>query len=567
MNKYKFTTQNIFQFLIIVLIIILINYISSFIFFRVDLTSENRYQLKPVTKEILKNLDDIVYIEVYLDGDMTVEFERLQRSIKEELSEFKVYAEDNMEYEFINPSGKEGKAKENLFNELKKKGINPINLKHKDKEGTMSQKIIFPGAVMHYKNREIAVNLLNNNKNATARENLNQSIETLEYKIVLAMKNISSDTPEKIVFLEGHGELNQYQVDDITREMAKFYRVDRGTITHVTSLMDYKAVIIAKPRKKFSKKEKLAIDQYIMNGGKILWFLDMVKISHDSLRNGSTIAMMNDLNITDQLFKYGIRINPFLVKDVHCNAIPVKTSLPGVGDDFTPVPWPYFPLLNPPKDHPITSNLDLIKAEYINTIDTIRHDPGIEKTILLTTSEHAREINFNTPGMVSLKEIEEEINRNVYNKSFLPVGVLMEGVFPSVFQNRPVNALINKQEQFIFKPTSDTTRMLIIADGDMIKNEVKRTPQGAMISPLGYDRYTRQTFGNKAFIMNCLHYLTDEQDLMQLRAKKIKLRLLDRSQIKEQRPQWQLLNTLAPVLFVILFGIIIYFLRKRKYAK
>ncbi len=567
MNKYKFTTQNIFQFLIIVLIIILINYISSFIFFRVDLTSENRYQLKPVTKEILKNLDDIVYIEVYLDGDMTVEFERLQRSIKEELSEFKVYAEDNMEYEFINPSGKEGKAKENLFNELKKKGINPINLKHKDKEGTMSQKIIFPGAVMHYKNREIAVNLLNNNKNATAREILNQSIETLEYKIVLAMKNISSDTPEKIVFLEGHGELNQYQVDDITREMAKFYRVDRGTITHVTSLMDYKAVIIAKPRKKFSKKEKLAIDQYIMNGGKILWFLDMVKISHDSLRNGSTIAMMNDLNITDQLFKYGIRINPFLVKDVHCNAIPVKTSLPGVGDDFTPVPWPYFPLLNPPKDHPITSNLDLIKAEYINTIDTIRHDPGIEKTILLTTSEHAREINFNTPGMVSLKEIEEEINRNVYNKSFLPVGVLMEGVFPSVFQNRPVNALINKQEQFIFKPTSDTTRMLIIADGDMIKNEVKRTPQGAMISPLGYDRYTRQTFGNKAFIMNCLHYLTDEQDLMQLRAKKIKLRLLDRSQIKEQRPQWQLLNTLAPVLFVFLFGIIIYFLRKRKYAK
>lgn len=566
MNKYKFTTQNIFQFLIIVLIIILINYISSFVFFRVDLTSENRYRLKPVTKEILKNLDDIVYIEVYLDGDMPVEFERLQRSIKEELSEFKIYAEDNLEYEFINPSGKEGKAKENLFTELKRKGINPINLQHKDKEGTMSQKIIFPGAIMHYKNREMAVNLLNNNKNATARENLNQSIETLEYKIVLAMKNISSDTSEKIAFLEGHGELNQYQVDDITREMAKFYRVDRGTITHVTSLMEYKAVIIAKPRKKFSKKEKLAIDQYIMNGGKVLWFLDMVRISHDSLRSGSTIAMMNDLNITDQLFKYGVRINPFLVKDVHCNVIPVKTSLPGVGDDFTPVPWPYFPLLNPPEDHPITSNLDLIKAEYINTIDTIRHDPGIKKTILLNTSEHAREINFNTPVMVSLKEIDEKINRNMYNKSFLPVGVLMEGVFPSVFQNRPVNTLINKQEQFIFKPVSDTTRMLIIADGDLIKNEVRRTPQGAMISPLGYDRYTRQTFGNKAFIMNCLHYLTDEQDLMQLRAKKIKLRLLDRSQIEEQRLQWQLLNTLAPVLFVILFGIIIYYLRKRKYA-
>ncbi len=567
MNKYKFTTQNIFQFLIIVLIIILINYISSFVFFRVDLTSENRYRLKPVTKEILRNLDDIVYIKVYLDGDMPVEFERLQRAIKEELSEFKVYAEDNLEYEFINPTKKKGKAKESLFNELKKKGINPINLKHKDKEGAMSQKIIFPGAVMHYKNKEMAINLLNNNKNATARENLNQSVETLEYKFILAMKNISSDTPEKVAFLEGHGELNQYQVDDITREMAKFYRVDRGTITHVTSLMEYKAVIIAKPQKKFSKKEKLAIDQYIMNGGKVLWFLDMVKISHDSLRSGSTIAMMNDLNITDQLFKYGVRINPLLVKDIHCNVIPVKTSLPGAGDDFTPVPWPYFPLLNPPENHPITSNLDLIKAEYINTIDTIRHDPGIQKTILLTTSEHTREINFNTPGEVSLKEIEEEINRNMYNKSFLPVGVLMEGVFPSVFQNRPVNALIKKQEQFNFKPVSDTTRMLIVADGDMIKNEVKRTPQGAMISPLGYDRYTRQTFGNKEFIINCLHYLTDEQDLMQLRAKKIKLRLLDRSQIEEQRLQWQLLNTLAPVLFVILFGVFIYFIRKRKYAR
>ncbi len=567
MNKHKFSLQNIFQFITIVLIIFLINYISSFVFFRVDLTSENRYRLKPVTKKILKNLNDIIYLEIYLEGDLPVEFERLQRAIKEELSEFKVYAEDNLEYEFINPSRKEGNAKEKLFNELKDKGLNPINLKHKDKEGTMSQKIIFPGAIMHYKGREMAVNLLNNNKNATPRENLNQSVETLEYKLALLMKNISSEKHEKIAFLEGHGELNQYQVDDITREMAKFYRIDRGTITHVNSLKDYKAVIIAKPQRKFSKKEKLAIDQYIMHGGKVLWFLDMVKISHDSLRSGSTVAMMNDLNITDQLFKYGVRINPVLVKDVHCNVIPVKTSLSGVGDEFTPVPWPYFPLLNPPEDHPITSNLDLIKTEYINTIDTIRHDSGIKKTILLTTSEYAREINFNTPAIVSLKEIEEDINRSMYNKSFLPVGVLMEGIFPSVFQNRPVNALFQNQEDIIFKPTSDTTRMLVIADGDLIKNEVRRTPQGAMISPLGYDRYTRQTFGNKSFIMNCLHYLTDEQDLMQLRAKKIKLRLLDRAQIEEQRLHWQLLNTLAPVLFVLLFGIFIYFLRKRKYAR
>lgn len=566
MAKQSLKYQNIIQFIIILLIIVLVNFIASSVHFRLDMTSGNRYKLKEVTKKSLNNLQDIVYIEVFLAGDMPTGFKRMQRSIKEELEEFKVYAGNNLEYEFINPNKDDPQERKAYFDDLTSRGLEPINLKHKDKEGALSQRIVFPGVIIHYKGNEVPVNLLKRNANASPEANLNNSIENLEYELIVAIKGLTDEQVEKIAFLEGHNELNQYEVERISREISKFYQVDRGNITNVNSLNDYKALFIAKPTKPFSKKEKLAIDQYIMNGGKVLWFIDKVSVNHDSLRKGSTIAMNYDLNISDLLFKYGVRINNTLIKDIHCNVIPVKTVMAGAQSQFSPAPWVYFPLLLSPPNHPVTKDMDLIKSEYANTIDTLAANKDLTHSVLLTSSEFAHEMEINTPKMIRLNEVEEPLNKEIYNESHLPVAVLLEGKFNSAFVNRPVQDIAEDAD---FKLTTHTNnnRMLVVADGDIIRNNVRATPRGTYVSPLGYDRYTKQTFGNKDFIINALHYLTDEEGFMQLRAKNIKLRLLNRTKTQEDEDKWIFINTAIPVIFIIVFGYIIAYMRKRKYAK
>lgn len=566
MKNKNLKYQSISRFVFVLVIIILVNYISSFVFFRLDLTAEKRYSLSDVTKEELKNLDDIFYIKVYLEGDLPIGFQRLNKAIKEMLDEFRAYAGDNIQYEFINPSAEENEEIRNkLFMELYNKGLQPTNIEAEDNEGGKSEKIAFPGALVVYNNIEFPLNLLKNNPGLPAEINLNNSIQSLEYEFMKAIMNLNTKNIPKIAFLEGQGELDELQVGDITRELANYYQVDRGVVSGKMDILDgYKAVIVAKPMEKFSEEDKLVLDQYIMNGGKVLWCIDAVNVNTDSLARGVTFGFANSVNLDDMFFKYGVRVNPDIVKDFQCAILPVNVSLAGDPPKFVPAQWVYFPLIYPWDDNPITKNVNMVKLEFPSSIDTVGSNSKVKKHFLLTTSVSSKIVNV--PVMISLDEIKTPPRQETFNNSYQNVAVLLEGEFESVFKNRMVDDIIKGSAKG-FKSTSLPTRMVVISDGDIIKNEVQNSAQGLQIVPLGYDRYSRQTFGNKEFLLNVINYLTDEIGLMDLRGREFKLRLLNRAKIKGNETHWRLINTMVPVLIILLFGILYNSLRKRKYSK
>lgn len=566
-NNIEFTYQKktVIQSLLFILIIILVTVISSFLVIRIDLTSEKRYTLSPVTKKILKNLDDVVYIKVYLDGDLNIPLKKMRRNIRELLNEFKIYAGKNFEYEFINPLAEsDEKIRNDVINELYKKGLVPTNIVSAEKEGGKSEKIIFPGAIVIYHGIELPVNLLKNNPGLGAEENINNSIQSIEYELINKIRSLTSKVTEKVAFIEGHGELDEFQTGDITKELANYFQVDRGQINGKSGVLDdYKAIIIAKPTKPFSEADKFVIDQYIMNGGKVIWFIDEVSVSMDSLINGSTIAFIRDLNLDDMLFRYGVRINPDLIQDIQCNVIPVNMALAGNPAKFVPAPWLYYPLLSPPPTHPVTKNLNLIKTEFVSSIDTLKARQNIKKTVLLGSSPYSRTVSV--PRDIRLNEIKDNPEKSHFTASNIPVAVLLEGVFQSAFQNRNYQQYVSGQD-VTFKAGSKPGKMIVVSDGDMIRNDIRNTPNGTMILPLGMDRFTREVFGNKEFIVNAMNYLTDQEGLIQLRSKEFKIRLLDKTKIQEHHLKWQLINTVLPVLVVIILGFFYNYLRKRKYT-
>jgi ABC-2 type transport system permease protein len=567
MKRKQLKRIHIIQIAITLAIILLVNYIGSFVFHRFDLTQEKRFSLAPETRQILKRLDDVVYVRVYLEGDLPVGFNRLKTAIGELLDEFRVYAPRNLQYEFIDPAeDPDARIRNNVFTELYDAGLQPTNAQVRARDGSISQKIVFPGAILTYRETEVPLNLLKNNPALPGEVNLQQSIQSLEYEFISMIRNLSSDTIEKVAFLEGQGELDAFQVGDITRALANFYQVDRGALRgRYGSLDPYSAVIIAKPRLPFSEADKFVIDQYIMNGGKVLWLIDPVEVSMDSLFMGNTIAFYRPLNIEDQLFRYGVRLNPNLVMDIQCHFIPVNRGIAGGQADWQLSPWYYYPILSPRNDHLITRTLNMILIRFGSVIDTVGEDPGIRKTVLLSTSPYSRQVAV--PAQISLREAENSPLESEYNRSNLPLGILLEGEFESVFTHRPPVPGIRSEGPVRVREKSRPTRMIVVSDGDIIRNDVTDSPDGPAIAPLGFDRYTSQTFGNREFILNAVNYLTDETGLMRLRGREFRLRLLDRQRIQTESLKCKLLNTLLPVILVVLFGTAVHFNRRRKYSR
>jgi ABC-2 type transport system permease protein len=491
----------------------------------------------------------------------------MEQRIRETLDEFKVYAGDNLQYEFINPfSGKDATATRKLVDDLYEKGLKATNIIARDKEGGTSEKIVFPGALIVFNNLEIPVNLLKNNPLAGAEENINNSIQALEFEFMRIISSLSSESIEKVAFIEGHGELNEYEVNDITRELGWYFQVDRGKISGKPGILDqYKAVIIAKPSQAFTERDKFVLDQYIMQGGKVLWFIDMVKADLDSLGSGgATVALINQPNIEDLLFRYGARINPVLLQDIQCNTIPVNVALEGNPADFKPVPWLYYPLLTAPFDQAITRNLNMISIRFAGTIDTIEARKGIKKTVLLRSSEYSRQVK--APVMISLDEVRLTPRQEHFTDRYQPVAVLLEGKFESAFRNRMTRQLFSDSVISV-RESGEYSAMLVVSDGDMIRNDIQATPQGVRISPLGLDRYTKQTYGNKEFIINAIQYLTGHQGLISLRSRQLTLRLLDKNKIRQDRTKWILINMIGPPLVIILMGLLYTWLRRRRFAK
>jgi ABC-2 type transport system permease protein len=541
-------------------------FLSSF-FYRIDLTSEKRYTLSDFSKKSLHNLKDVVYVKIYLDGDLNIPFRKMQQRMKETLDEFRVYAGGNLEYEFINPfDGEDASVKEAMMNELYQKGLRPTNILAKDKEGGTSEKLVFPGALINFRGTEIPVNLLKNNPRIAADVNINNSIQSFEFEFMRVISSLAADTTEKIAFLEGHGEYNEYQVGDITRELGWYFQVDRGRIGGKPGVLDqYKAVIIAGPTSAFNEKDKFILDQYIMQGGKVLWFIDMVNASLDSISDGGPmVALIRTLNIEDLLFRYGVRINPVLVQDVQCNMIPVNVALAGNTPDFRPAPWLYSPLLTAPYPHPVTRNLNMIKTEFTGTLDTLAARKNIRKTVLLRSSEFSKQVA--APVMISLEEVRLTPQQQEFTDRFLPIAVLLEGSFESTFRNRNVSLLF-PDTVVSLRENGRPASMLVVADADVIRNDVSPTPQGILISPLGLDRFTQQTYGNKDFVVNTIQYMTGHEGLINLRSRELTLRLLNKSKITENRTKWVLINMLCPPLVVIIAGILYGWIRKRKFSR
>ncbi len=563
----KLMKQDLYQLLLVVCIIFLIGFLSGFFHFRLDLTAENRYTLSKPTKDILSNLDDIAFVKVYLEGDLPIGFRRLRNSVKEMLDEFRVYGGTRIQYQFINPSESEDSETRNRFYaSLHDQGMIPTNVEVRDKKGGMSQQIIFPWAMITYRDYEMPVRLLKNNPGKTAEENLNNSLEALEFELISTLHNLTVEEYERIAFLEGHGELDEFLVGDVTKELLKYYEVFRGTIDPESpgSLNELSLLIIAKPEKPFTEVEKAVLDQYIMQGGKVLWLIDPVAIDLDSLTHASSaVALIKNLNLDDMLFRYGVRVNPNLVMDMQCAFIPVNTALEGQTPRFTPAPWYYSPLLLPPADHMITRNLGMVKAEFTSVIDTVGENPDVWKQVLLSSSRHSRFVN--TPAFITLETAKRPTNASFFPMSYLPVAVLLQGEFESVFKNRPI-PLINTTD-IQFRDKSVPTKMIVIGDGDIIRNDVSINRGVPEALPLGYDRYSRQTFANKEFIMNSINYLLDEKGLMELRNRQLTLRLLDREKVRNDKMKWQLINILLPVFLVSLFGFVFTWYRKFRFSR
>ncbi len=560
--------KNIRQCLFWVFGIVLLGLVSSKFFFRIDLTSEKRYTLSAETKQILRQLDEPLYVDIYLDGDMPAGFRKLRNGVREMLDDFRGYARHRIVYHLIDPSDVTNpKEREQFYIGLEDAGLRKITVNKKNKDGSQSQQVVFPGAIMTYKDRQSAVNLLNDNRIQSSEMVLNASLGNLEYGLAKTINLLSVDSIGHVAFTTGHGELSMVsEVYDLAREFANYYHVDTKAINGQLDALDrYKAVVIAKPQKAFDEKDKFVIDRYIMRGGKVMWLIDAIDVNLDSLyTTGMTFALVSDLNLYDQLFTYGIRINTDIIEDIGSyNTTPVK--LADGSSRVTLAPWLYYPLLNPSPDHSITRNLNPVWLRYASDIDTLGMNSGIRKTVLLRSSPASR--TKPAPFMISLSEVERMPDPQSFNKPHRIVSVLLEGKFPSVFRSRNARnmfpGLQEKQAE-----TSVETKMVVVSDGDIARNDIRNTPKGLVAaSPLGYDRYTEQTFGNKEFLTNALSYLTDDVGLMNLRNREFQLRLLDKQKVITELLKWQIINVLFPVVILACGGLIYGRWRRYRYGR
>lgn len=541
-------------------------FLSVFFFFRIDLTSEKRYSISQPTKTLLKKANAPIKVSIYLEGDLNPGFTRLKNSTKNLLDEMSVYAAEGIDMEFINPSTAATQAeREQKYLELEAEGMTPTAIYERDKEGKSIQKIVFPWVKMTYGNKTVVVNLLKNIRGLQGEENLNISIENLEFEITDGIRRLINSQVSKIAFIEGHGELNEAQTYDISKVLSRYFQIDRGTLaTDATILAEYKAIIIAKPTQPFSESDKYIIDQYIMNGGKVLWLMDGVRVSMENLSTtGISPAIALDLNLDDLLFKYGIRIQPVLLQDVQCASVPVNIAPEGAQPQFEPTPWFFAPLLLTSSQHPISKNITEVRSEFVSTIEVVGENNNTKASLLLATSDNTHV--FSTPATIDLSETHDTKDKNYFNMSYMPVSVLVEGEFESNFANRMRPKEITNAFPLLKK--SLKTRQIFVADGDIIRNETNGIASDSTTLPLGFDRYMNQQFGNRDFIANAVLYLTDDEGWIDLRSRSLKLRLLNKQLVNNERLTIQLVSILTPLLLLAIFAVLYNILRKRKYTK
>ncbi|WP_139958557.1 gliding motility-associated ABC transporter substrate-binding protein GldG [Flavicella sediminum] len=541
-------------FIYISLAIVVLQLLSPKISKRLDLSSDQRYTLSTISKDLVKDLDEQVVVRVYLEGDFPVEFKRLQLETQQLLRELKV-ENKNLKVLFIDPK--------NDLTTLIKKGLEPSKLTVEE-NGVVSESIILPWATIHYKNKIEHISLLKNSTQATRQEaQLESSIQNLEFAFSNAFKKISSEKNKSIAILTGNGELEDLQLFSFLKDLSKQYHLGKFTLDSVQNspkqtleqLQKYDLAIIAKPTVAFSEEEKYVLDQYTLNGGNTLWMLDHVYAEMDSLyKGGRTLAYTRDLNLDDFFFRYGARINHNIVKDLYSAKIALATGNTGNKTNFQNFLWFYHPVVNPSSKHPIVHNLGGIRLQFPSTIDTLKNN--IKKTILLESSVLTRIVE--TPNFIELKSVAEKPDPKIYAKGKQILGVLFEGKFTSAYKDRQKPFATNSAKEI-----GSTSKMVVISDGDLAANQ---TQNGKPLE-LGIDKWTQEQFSNKEFLQNTVDYLLDDSGILKLRSKQITLRTLDKALVSQNRLYWQVLNIFTPILLLTIFGLGFLYIRKRKYLK
>lgn len=579
-NKRKSLKKNqIVAFLITIAIVVLVNVIGSYVFTRFDLTSEKRYTLSPTTKETLNNLEDYVYFKVYLEGDFPAGFKKLRRETKEMLDEFRAYSK-YIDYEFINPaeSGNDAEIRE-TYNQLYQAGLNPTDLNVQNSDGSSKQMVIWPGALVSYRNNtEIAIDLLENQIGQSSEAALNASMQNLEFRLVDAIKKVTRLEKPHVAFIEGHGELSDEELADIAKTLGQKYNVERKAIDgQIDALMhrtqdttrdvkvfpSYDAIVIAKPTQPFDEKDKFLIDQYIMHGGKVLWLVEPVFATMDSLQNQeSTIGIEQDLNLDDMLFRYGVRLNRDLLLDLTCAQLPIRTGQVGGQAQLEFFRWYYFPLLQAASEHPMVRNMNAIKADFVSSIDATTSADDVEQIPLLKTSNYTKVSGV--PVFISLAMLRQAPDQRMFSSKSKNVAYLLKGSFPSLYANRIPQEIVDDQATD-FMEESEPTAMIVVADGDIIRNQFDIRTHKPL--PLGFDQYTGITYTNKEFIENAISYLVDGEGLIDIRSRELKIRLLDATKVSKERVKWQVINTVIPIALIIVLGLVMAFVRKKKYSK
>lgn len=539
--------------------IVLINLIVAHEFIRFDLTEEKRYSLKPETRRILDDIEGEVHVEVFLEGKLNASFQRFQKAILETLEEFRIYSGNKISYTVSDPAAAlSEKARSEFMADLSARGIQPTNIID-TRDGQREEKIIFPGVIISHDGVESSVMLLKGNKAGTPEQEINQSIEGVEYEIISTIYNMVNTNRKQIGFVSGHGELDSLEGFSVRNELFDVYDISDVDLSNRKDLKGFDVIIVAKPTKSFSETDKYLLDQYVMQGGKMLFLIDKVNASMDSVGLDDYFAGPNNLNLDDQFFKYGVRINPDLVQDRRAGMYPVVTGEIGGKPRMQLMEWPFFPLIGEFANHPITRNLDAVLTRFCNSIDTVKAT-GVKKTPLLMTSSYSRKIT--TPVHININELRKNLRDADYTTRFIPIGILLEGKFTSLYKNRfpPTGMEASKKIE-----ESSNTKMVIIADGDIARNDVN--PRNNQPQPLGFDPMTKTTFANRDFLMNTLAYLTDDGGLIQARNKEVKIRPLDKVKIKEHRLKWQGLNLAAPLILLIAYGVLRFYLRRQRFAK
>lgn len=540
-------TMRVWKGIAIVAAVVLVNVLVHHFVVRWDMTNDRRYSIAPTTRALIQSLDAPLQVTILLDGELNAGFQRLQRATIEMVEELGAigYWQLGIEYR--------------VSAEEVPKGLSPTVIHERTHKGQTAQTTVYPYALITYNGKTAVVELLRNNRGLSGEENLNHSIENLEFAFVEAIHSLAREQVEKIAFLEGHGELSEAEVFDLSQALSHYYQIDRGTLGNETGVLDeYRAVIIADPQLPFSEKDKYILDQYLMQGGRILWVVNGVRFSEQTLsENGMTPVIPLELNISDMLFRYGVRINPALVQDLQCLPMPVDVSDNPQQPNWQPMPWTYAPLLLTSQASPITRNIMQVSATMASCIDFVGGEDGLQKTALLATSSNSKLTG--TPATVDLSLFNG--TESEFQYAFVPVAASIEGVFPSLYAH-----LFPPEDLQLHAPlrkTSEPTKQIVVAAGSTIRNEWQ---QGQPL-PLGYDRYTQTQFGNRDFMVNAVLYLTDDTGWMALRQKQITLRLLNDQRAREERITAQVVSIIMPLTILAIIGIAVIGIRKKRYTK